>query len=66
MKKEYKVEALTFQVKGFSMSNLKTQQIEIQEQLDLYASKGYRLVSTTSTGDVTTSIFIYLFFEKDV
>jgi hypothetical protein len=64
--KEYKVEALTFQMKGFSTSHLKTQpKIDIQAQLDLYASKGYRLISTNSSGDATT-IYIYLYFEKDV
>jgi hypothetical protein len=66
MKKDYKVETLTFQMRGLSTSHLKTQpKIDIQEQLDLYASKGYRLISTNSIGDVT-AFYIYLYFEKDV
>jgi hypothetical protein len=67
MKKDYKVEALIFEMKAsFSSNNLKTQpKIEIQEQLDLYSSKGYRLVSTNSSGDATT-IYVYLYFEKDI
>lgn len=66
MKKDYKVETLNFYSKAFSSENLKTQpKIDIQAQLDLYASKGYRLVSTTSSGDANT-IFIFLYFEKDV
>lgn len=65
--KEYKVESLIY----YSKLTLDSEHIakdskkEIQEKLDEYASKGYRLVSSTST-NFGLAIYIHLYFEKDV
>ena len=65
--KEYKVESLIY----YSKLTLDSEHIakdskeEIQTKLDEYASKGYRLTSTTST-NFGLAIYIYLFFEKDM
>ena len=61
--KEYKVKALRFIQKGFDSNQLVIEfEAEIQAKLDEYASKGYKLSSTTS-GD---SGMVYLFFEKEI
>lgn len=65
--KEYKVESLIY----YSKLTLDSEHIakdskkEIQEKLDEYAAKGYRLVSSTST-NFGLAIYIHLYFEKDV
>lgn len=65
--KEYKVESLIY----YSKLTLDSEHIakdskkEIQEKLDEYASRGYRLVSSTST-NFGLAIYIHLYFEKDV
>jgi hypothetical protein len=65
--KEYKVETLIFYSKLTLNSEhiAKESQKEIQAKLDEYASKNYRLISTTST-NFGFAVYIYLFFEKDV
>jgi hypothetical protein len=65
--KDYKVETLIFYSKLTFDSNhiAKKSKVDIQEKLDEYASKGYRLTSTNST-NFGLAIYIYLFFEKDV
>lgn len=64
--KDYKVETLIYYSKVTLDSKhiQKSSQTEIQEKLDEYAKKGYRLTSTTST-NFGSAIYIYLFFEKD-
>lgn len=63
--KEYKVETLiyyskiTFDSKHIAKSSKK----EIQEKLDEYSQKGYKLASTDST-NFGAAIYIYLYFEK--
>ena len=65
--KEYKVESLIY----YSKLTLDSEHIakdskkEIQEKLDEYAAKGYKLVSSTST-NFGLAIYIHLYFEKDV
>jgi hypothetical protein len=65
--KEYKVEALIYYTKVTLDSEhiVKASKAEIQEKLDEYAAKGYRLTSTSST-NFGFAVYIYLFFEKDV
>jgi hypothetical protein len=67
MKKDYKVETLIFYSKLTLDSEhiMKSSKIGIQEKLDEYAAKGYRLTSTNSTG-FGSAVYIYLYFEKDV
>lgn len=65
--KEYKVETLIY----YSKLTLDSEHIAkdskdgIQEKLDEYSKKGYKLTSTSST-NFGFAIYIYLFFEKDV
>ncbi|HTO14641.1 MAG TPA: hypothetical protein VLZ83_02675 [Edaphocola sp.] len=65
--KEYKVESLIYYTKlTFDSKHIqKKSKVEIQEKLNEYAQKSYKLASTTSTS-FGTAIYIYLFFEKDV
>lgn len=65
--KDYKVETLIFYSKITLDSEhiAKQSKIEIQEKLDEYAAKGYKLASTSST-NFGLAIYIYLYFEKDV
>jgi hypothetical protein len=62
---KYKVETLiyysklTLDFKHIAKSSNK----EIQEKLDDYANKGYRLVSTNATS-FGSAVYIYLYFEK--
>jgi hypothetical protein len=65
--KDYKVETLIFYSKfTFDKNHIaKKSKIDIQEKLDEYAAKGYKLSNTTST-NFGMAIYIYLFFEKDV
>jgi hypothetical protein len=64
--KEYKVETLIFYSKLTLDSKHieKRSKLEIQEKLDEYSKKGYKLTSTNSTS-FGFAIYIYLFFEKD-
>ena len=65
--KEYKVESLIYYTKPFAGKEhiVENSTKEIQEKLDEYAEKGYRLVSTNST-DFGMAVYFYLYFEKDV
>ena len=65
--KEYKVESLIYYSKLTLDSEhiAKSSKAEIQSKLDEYASEGYRLASTTSTG-FGSAVYIHLFFEKDI
>lgn len=65
--KEYKVETLIFYSKlTFDSEHIiKSSKIGIQEKLDEYAAKGYRLTSTNSTG-FGSAVYVYLYFEKDI
>lgn len=64
--KEYKVETLIY----YSKLTLDSEHIakkskeEIQQKLDEYSSKGYKLTSTSST-NFGLAIYIYLYFEKE-
>lgn len=64
--KEYKVETLIY----YSKLTLDSEHIakkskeEIQQKLDEYSTKGYKLTSTSST-NFGLAIYIYLFFEKE-
>lgn len=64
--KEYKVETLIFYSKlTFDVNHIqKSSQAEIQEKLDEYAKKGYKLTSTNATS-FGSAIYIYLYFEKE-
>jgi len=65
--KDYKVETLiyyskfTFDSKHITKSSKK----EIQEKLDEYAKKGYKLTSTDAS-NFGLALYIYLYFEKDI
>lgn len=65
--KEYKVESLIYYSKLTLDSEhiAKDSKVGIQEKLDEYSKKGYKLTSTSST-NFGLAIYIYLFFEKDV
>jgi hypothetical protein len=65
--KEYKVESLIYYPKlTFDSGHIaKQSKEEIQAHLDAYASKGYRLASTNSTG-YGSALYIHLYFEKDI
>ncbi len=64
--KEYKVEALIYYSKLTKDKNhiANDSERDIQEKLDEYAAKGYRLVSTDAT-DFGFAVYIYLYFEKE-
>jgi len=63
---KYKVETLiyysklTLDFKHIAKSSNK----EIQEKLDEYSNKGYRLASTNATS-FGSAVYIYLYFEKN-
>ena len=65
--KEYKVETLIYYSKVTLDSKHieKKSKAEIQQKLDEYSAKGYKLASTSST-NFGLAIYIYLFFEKDI
>ena len=65
--KEYKVETLIYYSKLSLDSNhiFKSSKKEIQEKLDEYAKKGYKLTSTNAS-NFGLSLYIYLYFEKDI
>ncbi len=63
--KKYKVESLIYYSKITLDSKhiAKNSQKDIQEKLDEYAQKGYRLASTDATS-FGSAVYIYLYFEK--
>jgi len=63
--KEYKVESLIYYSKFTANKYHITESSskEIQEKLDEYAKKGYRLVSTDAS-NFGAALYIYLYFEK--
>jgi hypothetical protein len=65
--KEYKVETLIFYSKiTFDSKHItKSSKKEIQEKLDEYAKKGYKLTSTDAS-NFGFALYIYLYFEKDI
>ena len=66
MMKQYKLESLIY----YSKLTLDKEHIakassgDIQEMLDDYAQRGWRLVSTDVT-DFGFAVYFYLYFEKD-
>ncbi len=68
MKKDYKVETLIFHPKFTFDSEYitKDSKIAIQEKLDEYAAKGYKLASTSSNEFGGGIFLIFLYFEKDI
>jgi len=64
--KEYKVETLIYYSKITTDTKhiVKSSQKEIQEKLDEYANKGYKLTSTDAT-NFGLAVYIYLYFEKE-
>ena len=65
--KEYKVESLIYYSKLTTDSKhiSKSSKKDIQDKLDEYAKKGYRLASTDTT-NFGFAVYIYLYFEKDI
>ncbi len=65
--KEYKVEALIYhsEITFDSERIVKKSKEGIQTKLDEYASQSYRLTSTSSI-NFEGSVYIYLYFEKDI
>lgn len=65
--KDYKVETLIYYSKlSFDLKHItKKSKKEIQEKLDEYASKGYRLTSTDASS-FGSALYIYLYFETDI
>ncbi|MEM8671589.1 MAG: hypothetical protein AAGG48_28980 [Planctomycetota bacterium] len=64
--KQYKLESLIYYTKLFADKEhiMDSSSKDIQEKLDEYARKGWRLVSTDAT-DFGMAVYIYLYFEKD-
>ena len=64
--RQYKVEALAFfpRVTGDKEHVVRTSQADIQQVLDDYARRGWRLVSTNAT-DSGSAVYVYLYFEAD-
>ncbi len=64
--KDYKVETLIYYSKLTTDSKhiAKSSQKEIQEKLDEYSQKGYKLASTDAT-NFGLAVYIYLYFEKE-
>lgn len=62
---KYVVEPLIFYSKMTTdkMHIIKSSKKEVQEKLNEYADKGYKLVSTDST-NFGMALYIYLYFEK--
>jgi hypothetical protein len=62
---KYKVESLIYYSKiTLDFKHIsKNSQKDIQEKLDEYAAKGYRLASTDATS-FGSAVYIYLYFEK--
>jgi hypothetical protein len=64
--KKYKVETLVYYSKITFDSNhiAKSSGAEIQQKLDDYAGRGWRLVSTSAT-NFGFAVYIYLYFETE-
>ena len=64
--KEYKVETLIYYSKFTIDKNhmARSSNKEIQEKLNEYANKGYKLTSTDAT-KFGWALYIYLYFEKE-
>ena len=64
--KQYKVEALIYYTKVTLDKEhiIKSSTADIQQKLDEYARRGWRLVSTNAT-DFGFAVYIYLYFEAD-
>jgi hypothetical protein len=64
--RQYKVEALSFFPKLMADREhvVRTSREEIQQVLDDYARRGWRLVSTDAT-DSGSAVYVYLYFEGD-
>lgn len=64
--KEYKLESLIYYAKAFGKKEhiVESSTKDIQDKLDEYALRGYRLVSTDATG-FGFAIYFYLYFERD-
>jgi hypothetical protein len=64
--KEYKLESLIYYSKAFAHKEhiIEKSTKDIQERLNKFASKGYRLVSTDAT-DFGIAVYFYLYFEKE-
>ncbi|MEM6298994.1 MAG: DUF4177 domain-containing protein [Bacteroidota bacterium] len=65
--KEYKLESLIYYSKAFAKKEhiIEASTKDIQEKLNEFAAKGYRLVSTDAT-DFGIAVYFYLYFERDV
>ncbi len=65
--KDYKVETLIYYSKfTFDKNHIaKKSKQEIQEKLNEYSKKGFKLASTNST-NFGFAIYIFLYFEKDI
>ncbi len=64
--REYKVESLIYFSKLMRDKThiAKDSSKDIQEKMDEYAAKGWRLVSTDATS-FGVAVYIYLYFEKE-
>ena len=64
--KDYKVETLIYYSKLTTDTKhiIKSSKKEIQEKLDEYVEKGYKLASTDMS-NFGAALYIYLYFEKD-
>lgn len=62
---QFIVETLVFHTKlTFDFKHIATDsQRAIQQQLDVYSRKGYKLISTNAT-NFGLALYIYLYFEK--
>lgn len=64
--RDYKVETLIYYSKLTTDSKhiIKSSKKEIQEKLDEYVQKGYKLTSTDMS-NFGAALYIYLYFEKE-
>ena len=64
--KDYKVETLIYYSKLTTDSRhiIKSSKKEIQQKLDEYVAKGYKLASTDMS-NFGAALYIYLYFEKE-
>lgn len=64
--RDYKVETLIYYSKVTTDSKhiIKSSKKEIQEKLDEYVTKGYKLASTDMS-NFGLALYIYLYFEKE-
>ena len=64
--KQYKVEALVYYTKMTTDKEhiVKSSVADIQNKLDEYAKRGWRLVATNAT-DFGFAVYFYLYFESE-